>query len=168
MFCFVFLGNDVAEKLAVVGFGANMITYLTKELNMPLTQAANTLTNFSGTASLTPLLGAFIADAFAGKFWTLTGASIIYQIVKTFTLKPLLTNFAWALQLRLFLDLNPVLQTQFEAKFYTYSTIQYKSYDIIVKLHRLISLIFKTVSFYIALNYYLVHEILIRFFLMPT
>ncbi|KAL9686795.1 hypothetical protein QQ045_031188 [Rhodiola kirilowii] len=74
------LGNDVAEKLAVVGFGANMITYLTNELNMPLTQAANTLTNFGGTASLTPLLGAFIADAFAGKFWTITVASIIYQI----------------------------------------------------------------------------------------
>uniref|UniRef100_A0A7N0T673 Uncharacterized protein n=1 Tax=Kalanchoe fedtschenkoi TaxID=63787 RepID=A0A7N0T673_KALFE len=77
------LGNDVSEKLAVVGFGANMITYLTKELNMPLTQAANTLTNFGGTASLTPLLGAFIADAFAGKFWTITVASIIYQIGMT-------------------------------------------------------------------------------------
>lgn len=49
---------------------------------MPLTKAANTLTNFSGTASLTPLLGAFIADAFAGRFWTITVASIIYQIVE--------------------------------------------------------------------------------------
>ena len=50
---------------------------------MPLTKAANTLTNFNGTASLTPLLGAFIADSYAGKFWTITAASIIYQIVKT-------------------------------------------------------------------------------------
>ncbi|KAL5722156.1 hypothetical protein ACHQM5_005712 [Ranunculus cassubicifolius] len=41
---------------------------------------ANTLTNFGGTASLTPLLGAFIADSFAGRFWTITIASIIYQI----------------------------------------------------------------------------------------
>lgn len=48
---------------------------------MPLTTAANTLTNFGGTASLTPLLGAFISDAYAGRFWTITVASIIYQIV---------------------------------------------------------------------------------------
>lgn len=47
---------------------------------MPLTKAANTLTNFGGTGSLTPLLGAFLADSYAGKFWTITIASIIYQL----------------------------------------------------------------------------------------
>ncbi|KAG9155067.1 hypothetical protein Leryth_011056 [Lithospermum erythrorhizon] len=76
---FIF-ANEICEKLAVVGFGANMISYLTGQLHLPLTKAANTLTNFSGTASLTPLLGAFLADAFAGRFWTITIASIIYQI----------------------------------------------------------------------------------------
>lgn len=76
---FIF-ANEICEKLAVVGFGANMISYLTLQLNLPLTKAANTLTNFSGTASLTPLLGAFISDAYAGRFWTITIASIIYQI----------------------------------------------------------------------------------------
>lgn len=73
--------NEVCEKLAVVGFAANMIIYLTTQLHLPLTKAANTLTNFGGTASLTPLLGAFFADTFAGRFWTITVASIIYQIV---------------------------------------------------------------------------------------
>ncbi|KAL7132511.1 hypothetical protein ABFS83_12G078800 [Erythranthe nasuta] len=57
-----------------------MISYLTTQLHLPLTKAANTLTNFGGTAAMTPLLGAFIADAFAGRFWTITAASIIYQI----------------------------------------------------------------------------------------
>ncbi|GAB4840280.1 hypothetical protein Ancab_021044 [Ancistrocladus abbreviatus] len=76
---FIF-ANEVCEKLAVVGFGTNMISYLTLQLHMPLTKAANTLTNFGGTAALTPLIGAFVADACAGKFWTLTLASIIYQI----------------------------------------------------------------------------------------
>ncbi|OMP06774.1 Proton-dependent oligopeptide transporter family [Corchorus olitorius] len=79
---FIF-SNEVCEKLAVVGFNANMISYLTTQLHMPLTKAANTLTNFGGTASLTPLLGAFIADSYAGRFWTLTVASIIYQIGMT-------------------------------------------------------------------------------------
>ncbi|XP_010265161.1 PREDICTED: protein NRT1/ PTR FAMILY 3.1 [Nelumbo nucifera] len=79
---FIF-SNEICEKLAVVGFAANMISYLTQQLHMPLTKAANTLTNFGGTASLTPLLGAFIADSFAGRFWTITVASIIYQIGMT-------------------------------------------------------------------------------------
>eukprot|EP01018_Ginkgo_biloba_P019316 Gb_12438 [translate_table: standard] len=77
---FIF-ANELCKKLAVVGFSANMITYLTEELHLPLVKAANTLTNFGGTASLTPLLGAFIADAYIGRFWTIAVASIIYQIV---------------------------------------------------------------------------------------
>ncbi|CAJ2648391.1 unnamed protein product [Trifolium pratense] len=90
---FIF-ANDVCEKLAVVGFNANMISYLTTQLNMPLTKAANTLTNFGGTASLTPLLGAFISDSFAGKFMTITGASIIYQIgMISLTLSAILPQF---------------------------------------------------------------------------
>ncbi|KAM1102410.1 hypothetical protein ACFX2I_011052 [Malus domestica] len=76
---FIF-ANEFCEKLAVVGVEANMITYLTTQLHMPLTKAANTLTTISGTASLTPLLGAFVADAYVGRFWTITIASIIYQI----------------------------------------------------------------------------------------
>ncbi|XP_022030935.1 protein NRT1/ PTR FAMILY 3.1-like [Helianthus annuus] len=57
-----------------------MISYLTQQLHMPMTEAANTLTNFGGTTSLTPMLGAFIANSFEGRFWTITVASIIYQI----------------------------------------------------------------------------------------
>ncbi|XP_010066730.2 protein NRT1/ PTR FAMILY 3.1 [Eucalyptus grandis] len=79
---FIF-SNEVCDKLAVVGFNANMISYLTGQLHMPLTKAANTLTNFGGTASLTPLIGAFFADAYAGRFWTITIASIIYVVGMT-------------------------------------------------------------------------------------
>ncbi|KAM0015250.1 putative proton-dependent oligopeptide transporter family, MFS transporter superfamily [Helianthus debilis subsp. tardiflorus] len=77
---FIF-ANESCERLAMAGFQTNMISYLTQQLHMPMTKAANTLTNFGGTSSLTPLLGAFIADSFAGRFWTITVASIIYQIV---------------------------------------------------------------------------------------
>ncbi|KAH9675232.1 protein NRT1/ PTR FAMILY 3.1 [Citrus sinensis] len=47
---------------------------------MPLVQASNTLTNFGGTSSFTSLIGALIADSFAGRFWTITGGSIIYEM----------------------------------------------------------------------------------------
>ncbi|XP_010907323.1 protein NRT1/ PTR FAMILY 3.1 [Elaeis guineensis] len=76
---FIF-ANEISEKLAVVGFQANMISYLTLQLHMPLAKAATTLTNFGGTASLTPLIGAFLADAYVGRFWAVTVSSIIYQI----------------------------------------------------------------------------------------
>lgn len=68
--------------MAVLGFSTNMISYLTGQLHMPMTKAANTLTNFGGTGALTPLLGAFVADAFAGRFWTITIASVLLQMVK--------------------------------------------------------------------------------------
>ncbi|KAJ8774564.1 hypothetical protein K2173_017010 [Erythroxylum novogranatense] len=90
---FIF-ANEACEKLAVVGFNTNMISYLTSQLHMPLTQAANTLTNFGGTSSLTPLLGAFFSDSYVGRFWTITVASIIYQIgMTTLTISAILPNF---------------------------------------------------------------------------
>ncbi|XP_062181712.1 protein NRT1/ PTR FAMILY 3.1-like [Phragmites australis] len=74
------LANDVCDRFATAGFGANMITYLTQQLNLPLVEASNTLTNFSGTSSLTPILGALAADSFAGRFWTIIAGSVFYQL----------------------------------------------------------------------------------------
>ena len=83
----VFLtANEICDRFASSGFHANMITYLTEVLNMPLVPASNTLTNFSGTASFTPLIGALIADSFAGRFWTIIVGSIIYELVSLFLL----------------------------------------------------------------------------------
>lgn len=75
--------NEVAEKLAVVGFSTNMLTYLTQQMHMPLAKAATTLTNFGGTSAMTPLIGAYLADACIGRFWTIAGASVVYQFVRT-------------------------------------------------------------------------------------
>lgn len=80
-FFFYDTANEICDRFAASGFHSNMITYLTQELNMPLVQASNTLSNFSGTASFTPLIGALIADSFAGRFWTIIVGSIIYELV---------------------------------------------------------------------------------------
>nr|CAB3461486.1 unnamed protein product [Digitaria exilis] len=53
----------------IMGFNANLISYLTQQLNMTLVDASNTLTNFGGTTSLTrrprrPSVVAFGADQF--------------------------------------------------------------------------------------------------------
>ena len=66
----------------MVGFSTNMLTYLTTQLHMPLAKAATTLTNFGGTSAATPLIGAFLADACIGRFWTIAAASVVYQLVR--------------------------------------------------------------------------------------
>ncbi|EPS64607.1 hypothetical protein M569_10172, partial [Genlisea aurea] len=72
------LANEICDRFAGAGFHANLITYLTQVLNLPLVEASNTLSNFSGTANFTPLIGAFFADSFAGRFWTITVGSVVY------------------------------------------------------------------------------------------
>ncbi|KAL5726181.1 hypothetical protein ACHQM5_009247 [Ranunculus cassubicifolius] len=74
---FIF-ANEVCERLAISGFGANLMSYLTQVLHLPLTKSANILTNFGGSMTLTMFVGAFIADSYAGRFWTITVASLIY------------------------------------------------------------------------------------------
>ncbi|KAJ1262884.1 hypothetical protein BS78_09G143200 [Paspalum vaginatum] len=74
------LGNDVCDRFATAGFGANMITYLTQQLHLPLVEASNLLTNFGGTSSLTPILGALAADSLVGRFWTIIAGSAFYQL----------------------------------------------------------------------------------------
>ncbi|PKU83241.1 putative nitrite transporter [Dendrobium catenatum] len=74
------LANEVCDRFATAGFNANMVQYLQNELHLPLIQATNTLNNFGGTASLTPIIGALIADSFAGRFWTIAVGSMIYQL----------------------------------------------------------------------------------------
>ncbi|CAL5094931.1 unnamed protein product [Urochloa decumbens] len=74
------LASEVCDRFAMAGFNANMITYLTQQLHLPLVEATNTLTNFGGTAALTPILGALAADSFAGRFWTIIAGSVFYQV----------------------------------------------------------------------------------------
>ncbi|XP_039803666.1 protein NRT1/ PTR FAMILY 3.1-like [Panicum virgatum] len=74
------LANNFCDRIANVGFSSNLISYLTLQLHLPLVEASNIITNFNGTANLTPLIGGLIADSFAGRFWTITFGSVAYQI----------------------------------------------------------------------------------------
>ncbi|QHN86494.1 Protein NRT1/ PTR FAMILY 3 [Arachis hypogaea] len=81
---FIF-SNEFCDRFAVAGFNGNLISYLTQVMNMPLVSASNILTIIGGTSSFTPLLGALIAESFAGQYWTITAASLIYQLGLIFT-----------------------------------------------------------------------------------
>lgn len=57
------------------------MNFLQQRLNQGNAAAANNVTNWSGTCYITPLIGAFLADSYLGRYWTIASFSIIYTIV---------------------------------------------------------------------------------------
>ncbi|XP_030479941.2 protein NRT1/ PTR FAMILY 8.1-like [Cannabis sativa] len=76
--CPFILGNECCERLAYYGMSTNLVNYLTSRLNQTNVAAVNNVTNWSGTCYVTPLIGAFLADAYLGRYWTIASFSIIY------------------------------------------------------------------------------------------
>ncbi|KAM5583338.1 hypothetical protein ABKV19_003303 [Rosa sericea] len=81
--CPFILGTECCERLAYYGMSSNLITYFKGHLKQSSAKAAKSNSNWSGTCYLTPLLGAFLADAYLGRYKTIASFSIIYIIGMT-------------------------------------------------------------------------------------
>ncbi|KAK8938231.1 Nitrate transporter 1.7 [Platanthera guangdongensis] len=71
------ISNETFEKLAEVGLLANMTVYLMDEYHIDAMNAANIINIFFGTTNFAPLVGAFVSDAYLGRFRTLAYSSVV-------------------------------------------------------------------------------------------
>ncbi|XP_044499757.1 protein NRT1/ PTR FAMILY 5.2-like [Mangifera indica] len=69
---------EVFERMAYYGISSNLVVYLTEKLHQGTVQSSNNVTNWVGTIWVTPILGAYLADAHLGRYWIFVIASIIY------------------------------------------------------------------------------------------
>ncbi|CAN6310833.1 unnamed protein product [Urochloa humidicola] len=64
--------------MAFYGISSNLVLYLTTKLHQGVVPSANNVTNWVGTIWMTPVVGAYIADAHLGRYRTFMAASVIY------------------------------------------------------------------------------------------
>lgn len=79
--CCLIFGCEVCERVAFYAISSNLVIYLTTVLHEDVSMSAKNVNNWGGTTFMTPLLGAFVADAFLGRYWTITGFSCCYFLV---------------------------------------------------------------------------------------
>ncbi|EMS46611.1 Peptide transporter PTR5 [Triticum urartu] len=78
--CPYILANECCERLAYYGMSANLSNFMLDNMGMNNSAAANSVTNWGGTCYATTLIGAFLADAYLGRFCTIASFVTIYII----------------------------------------------------------------------------------------
>ncbi|KAK2442756.1 protein NRT1/ PTR FAMILY 8.1 [Trifolium repens] len=72
--------NEVIERLAFFAIAVNIGTYLVTEMHQTIPDAVTHVTDWVGAAYVLTLLGAFLADAYLGRFRTIVIFSGVYAV----------------------------------------------------------------------------------------
>ncbi|KAJ4972276.1 hypothetical protein NE237_005375 [Protea cynaroides] len=78
--CAFLVGYEAFERMAFYGIASNLVNYLTTQLHEDTVSSVRNVNNWSGSVWITPILGAYIADSYVGRFWTFTVSSLIYVL----------------------------------------------------------------------------------------
>ncbi|XP_058073875.1 protein NRT1/ PTR FAMILY 2.13 [Magnolia sinica] len=70
------IGNETFERLATLGLLMNFMVYLLQHLHLKQVFATNVINIWSGTTNFAPLVGAYLSDAYLGRFRILAYASV--------------------------------------------------------------------------------------------
>ncbi|KAI3915404.1 hypothetical protein MKW98_022362 [Papaver atlanticum] len=76
--CYFIVAYEAFERMSFYGISSNLILYLSRNLHQGTVSSSNNVTNWVATTWMTPIIGAFIADAYLGRYWTFLAASAIY------------------------------------------------------------------------------------------
>ncbi|KAL4194469.1 hypothetical protein AMTRI_Chr05g68830 [Amborella trichopoda] len=76
--CSFIVGYEIFERMAYYGISSNLVLYLTNKLHEGTVASSRNVTNWVGTVWMTPIIGAYIADAHLGRYWTFLISSAIY------------------------------------------------------------------------------------------
>ncbi|KAB2072130.1 hypothetical protein E1A91_A08G278700v1 [Gossypium mustelinum] len=71
------LATEAFERVATLGLSPNMIVYLRREFGMETAKAANVIFFWSAATNFTPIIGAFIADSYMGKYRMIGFGSVL-------------------------------------------------------------------------------------------
>eukprot|EP01018_Ginkgo_biloba_P018717 Gb_21687 [translate_table: standard] len=72
------IGVGFANSIAYCAIGLNLVNYLTNGLHESPATAAMTVNIWTGVASIFPMVGAFLADSYWGRYWTTLVCSVIF------------------------------------------------------------------------------------------
>uniref|UniRef100_A0A8R7U2V6 Peptide transporter PTR2 n=1 Tax=Triticum urartu TaxID=4572 RepID=A0A8R7U2V6_TRIUA len=81
--CYMILGVEFCECVAFFAIASNLVTYLTTVLHESKVAAARDVSAWVGACFLAPLIGAFLADTYLGRYWTMVVSLPVYTIVST-------------------------------------------------------------------------------------
>ncbi|XP_061343376.1 protein NRT1/ PTR FAMILY 5.2-like [Gastrolobium bilobum] len=76
--CSFIVGYEVFERMAYYGIATNLVVYLTTKLHEGTVKSSNNVSHWVGSVWMMPLAGAYVADAYLGRYWTFVIGSFIY------------------------------------------------------------------------------------------
>ncbi|KAL1206317.1 Protein NRT1/ PTR FAMILY 5.3 [Cardamine amara subsp. amara] len=78
--CSFIVVYEAFERMAYYGIVSNLVIFMTTKLHQGTVKSSNNVTNWVGTSWLTPILGAYVADAHLGRYFTFVISSAIYLL----------------------------------------------------------------------------------------